>query len=87
VCSKALQRAWRADGAYVQLAEERDGASRRRMLRRHRDQLEQVLALTLRIAVGGTKVSPTALLALLEEIDRRVQSPVERVVRVLRETA
>jgi hypothetical protein len=34
VCSKALQRAWRADGAYVQLAEERDGASRQRMLRR-----------------------------------------------------
>lgn len=34
VCSKALQRAWRADGAYVQLAEERDGASRKRMLRR-----------------------------------------------------
>jgi hypothetical protein len=34
VCSKALQRAWRTDGAYVQLAEERDGASRKRMLRR-----------------------------------------------------
>lgn len=34
VCSKTLQRAWRADGAYVQLAEERDGASRKRMLRR-----------------------------------------------------
>jgi hypothetical protein len=34
VCSKALQRASRADGAYVQLAEERDGASRKRMLRR-----------------------------------------------------
>jgi len=34
VCSKALQRAWRADGAYVQVAEERDGASRKRMLRR-----------------------------------------------------
>jgi hypothetical protein len=34
ICSRALQRAWRADGAYVQLAEERDGASRRRMLRR-----------------------------------------------------
>jgi hypothetical protein len=34
LCSRALQRAWRADGAYVQLAEERDGASRERMLRR-----------------------------------------------------
>lgn len=34
VCSSALQRAWRRDGAYVQLAEVRDGASRRRMLRR-----------------------------------------------------
>ena len=34
VCSKALQRAWRPEGAYVQLAEERDGASRRLMLRR-----------------------------------------------------
>jgi hypothetical protein len=34
VCSAALQRAWRRDGAYVQLAEVRDGASRRRMLRR-----------------------------------------------------
>lgn len=34
ICSKALQRAWRADGAYVQLAEERHGASRKRMLRR-----------------------------------------------------
>jgi hypothetical protein len=33
-CSAALQRAWRADGAYVQLTEERDGASRNRMLRR-----------------------------------------------------
>ena len=34
ICSVALQRAWRADGAYVQLSEERDGASRKRMLRR-----------------------------------------------------
>jgi hypothetical protein len=34
VCSKTLQRAWRNDGAYVQLTEERDGASRKRMLRR-----------------------------------------------------
>jgi hypothetical protein len=34
VCSSALQRAWRRDGAYVQLTEERDGASRKRMLRR-----------------------------------------------------
>jgi hypothetical protein len=34
VCSEALQRAWRRDGAYVQLAEVRDGASRKRMLRR-----------------------------------------------------
>jgi hypothetical protein len=34
ICSRALQRAWRPDGAYVQLAEERDGASRKQMLRR-----------------------------------------------------
>jgi hypothetical protein len=34
LCSKALRRAWRAEGAYVQLAEERDGASRKLMLRR-----------------------------------------------------
>jgi hypothetical protein len=34
ICSAALQRAWGADGAYVQLSEERDGASRKRMLGR-----------------------------------------------------
>ncbi len=34
ICSRALQRAWRSDGAYVQLTEERDGASRKRMLGR-----------------------------------------------------
>lgn len=34
ICSKALLRAWRPEGAYVQLAEERDGASRKVMLRR-----------------------------------------------------
>ena len=34
LCSEALQRAWRADGAYVQLVEERDGASRATMLKR-----------------------------------------------------
>jgi hypothetical protein len=34
LCSKTLQRAWRPDGAYVQLTEELDGASRKRMLRR-----------------------------------------------------
>jgi hypothetical protein len=34
ICSKALRRAWRPEGAYVQLAEERDGASRKLMLRR-----------------------------------------------------
>jgi hypothetical protein len=34
VCSRPIQRAWRRDGAYVQVAEERDGASRKRMLRR-----------------------------------------------------
>lgn len=34
ICSRALQRSWRPDGAYLQLTEERDGASRRRMLRR-----------------------------------------------------
>jgi hypothetical protein len=33
-CSVALQKAWRASGAYVQLTEERDGASRARMLKR-----------------------------------------------------
>lgn len=46
VCSKALQRAWRADGAYVQLAEERDGASRKRMLRRvpHRPRHFELIA-------------------------------------------
>ena len=33
-CSVRLQRAWRADGGYVQLTEERDGASLKRMLRR-----------------------------------------------------
>lgn len=34
VCSPALQRAWRSNGAYVQLTEERDGASLHRMLPR-----------------------------------------------------
>jgi hypothetical protein len=34
LCSRALRRGWRRDGAYVQLTEERDGASRKRMLRR-----------------------------------------------------
>lgn len=34
LCSRALQDQWRVDGAYVQLTEERDGASRRRMLPR-----------------------------------------------------
>src|SRR5262249_9361266 len=34
LCSAALQRAWRPTGAYVQLTEERDGASRKRLLRR-----------------------------------------------------
>ena len=34
ICSPALQRAWRGDGAYIQLSEERDGASRKRMLGR-----------------------------------------------------
>jgi hypothetical protein len=34
ICSKRLQRSWRANGGYLQLAEERDGASRKRMLRR-----------------------------------------------------
>ena len=33
VCSAVLRRAWRPGGAYVQLTEERDGASRTRMLR------------------------------------------------------
>jgi hypothetical protein len=34
ICSVTLQRQWHVRGAYVQLAEERDGASRKRMLRR-----------------------------------------------------
>ena len=34
ICSATLQRQWHVRGAYVQLSEERDGASRKRMLRR-----------------------------------------------------
>jgi hypothetical protein len=34
ICSATLQRQWHVRGAYVQLAEERDGASLKRMLRR-----------------------------------------------------
>jgi DNA-binding transcriptional ArsR family regulator len=34
ICSVTLQRQWHVRGAYVQLSEERDGASRKRMLRR-----------------------------------------------------
>src|SRR5712691_1528240 len=34
LCSRTLQDQWRVDGAYVQLTEERDSASRRRMLPR-----------------------------------------------------
>jgi hypothetical protein len=34
ICSTTLQQQWHVRGAYVQLAEERDGASRKRMLRR-----------------------------------------------------
>jgi hypothetical protein len=34
ICSRTLQQQWRDNGAYVQLTEERDGASRKRMLRR-----------------------------------------------------
>jgi hypothetical protein len=34
LCSVPLQRAWRPGGGYVQLTEERDGASLKRMLRR-----------------------------------------------------
>lgn len=34
ICSLTLQRQWHVRGAYVQLAEERDGASRKRLLRR-----------------------------------------------------
>jgi hypothetical protein len=34
ICSPTLQQQWHARGAYVQLSEERDGASRKRMLRR-----------------------------------------------------
>ncbi len=34
ICSVTLQQQWHVRGAYVQLTEERDGASRKRMLRR-----------------------------------------------------
>jgi hypothetical protein len=34
ICSVTLQREWHVRGAYVQVVEERDGASRKRMLRR-----------------------------------------------------
>jgi hypothetical protein len=34
ICSARLRRSWRSDGGYLQLTEERDGASLRRMLRR-----------------------------------------------------
>ena len=34
ICSVTLQRQWHARGAYVQLVEERDGASRKRMMQR-----------------------------------------------------
>jgi hypothetical protein len=34
ICSTTLRRQWHVEGAYVQLAEERDGASRKRMLQR-----------------------------------------------------
>lgn len=34
ICSVTLQRQWHLRGAYVQLAEERDGASKKRMMKR-----------------------------------------------------
>lgn len=34
ICSRTLQRQWRENGAYVHLTEERDGASRKRMIGR-----------------------------------------------------
>jgi hypothetical protein len=34
ICSRTLQQQWHVEGAYVQLTEERDGASRKRMLGR-----------------------------------------------------
>ena len=39
----------------------------------YRCQLERILALALRVAVGGTDVSPEALLAVLEEMDAHTQ--------------
>jgi hypothetical protein len=57
-------------------------------LRRHRAQLERVLAVALRVAVGGTGVQPLELLGVIEEADRRVQEPpLETVINVLKATA
>jgi predicted RNase H-like nuclease (RuvC/YqgF family) len=57
-------------------------------LRDHRDRLERMLALALQMATHDSSVSPTALLAVLEELDKRVnESPNEKVLRVLRETS
>jgi hypothetical protein len=57
-------------------------------LRRHRDQLERLLAIALQVATGKTKTTPMALLGVLEEFDALVnETPAEKVLRVLRETA
>lgn len=44
-----------------------------RHLEQHRNQLERLLAWTLQIA-AGRKCEPLVLLAVLEEVDRRVQA-------------
>lgn len=54
-------------------------------LRRHRDQLERLLALCLQTATAKTTVTPLALLSVLEELDTRANE--SQSERVLRETA
>ena len=57
------------------------------MLRAHRAQLERLLAVALRVAVGKTGVDPLVLCRVLEELDRRAEEPpLEPAVRVLQET-
>ena len=79
----------------------RDLGRENEFLRAELDRVVQLLAETLRVAVGGTGVSATALLAVLADLNgmnlgiaafveererRNAQAFVERVVRVLRET-
>ena len=61
---------------------------RLQFLERERERLERLLALSLRVATHGTDVSPTALLSVLEDVDRPSQPfPIDRLLSVLRETA